>query len=696
VAENEEKSPSIPWLPLISLIGVGSGVLLFFPQLTSSRPGGGDPQLAGNTFVKQTISARLWQDPLGVASADREKNEKQGEGKTQNYRKVHSVAHFQKILTSKCFAESANLPLIKSAIYPLEEQLRSAEQAEQVQILAVMVPGGPYLEDVERRLRSRRAVMEGLGMAGYDPEEDHEIGYVYIPWQPLEPDVAASARMLEKNRIQDEEGGLPIWSGIQAARHSRKEPDANGLLVPYEWCEPADFGTKNKRVVHVLVLWLIDDAFRDAPLARLADLISWFRLQRFNASQTFGSSLLPLFTVLGPDNSGTLHDMVMEAKDNPWNDKTRECLVTTHIYSSQAAAAESRLLSGMPGEGEPRVPLTRDCKNLIEQNVRRSQSDDGFCFDRTLLPDNLIAETLWHELERRGLNKKGDHVAIVSEEDTYYARALCSTFTDSKPVDMPALNLHSYTYLRGIDGKLPSDRKNDEETKNAAAPGEKNTQSSSHPSEQTEGLNQADDIRRLANQLRQLDNEVRRDSKGPASLKAVGLLGSDVYDKLELLKALRLVLPEATFFTNNLDARLAHPDEWNETHNLVVVSAFGLSLERHEYVPPFRDSGQTALFAATLKAMGEDAAIPQSPFIFEIGHNGPKELSIPAVENATIPELSYYLLRIGVFIAIGISLLVWTRFTSRFSLAPSKEGIENEELIRNEAAHAGVERTEAT
>jgi hypothetical protein len=79
--ENEEKATSIPWLPLITLIGVGSGVLLFFPQLTSSRPRGGDPQLGGSTFNSQTIDARLWQDPLGVAAADQEVNEKLSPGK---------------------------------------------------------------------------------------------------------------------------------------------------------------------------------------------------------------------------------------------------------------------------------------------------------------------------------------------------------------------------------------------------------------------------------------------------------------------------------------------------------------------------------------------------------------------------------------------------------------------------------------
>ena len=135
-------------------------------------------------------------------------------------------------------------------IYPLDDELRLEEQAKQVQILAVMIPGGPYVEDVERRLRSRRAVIEALGMAGYNPEKDDEIGYFYVPWQPLEPNVGGCVRMLEKKRIEDESASSAMDSGIQPIRSNLRGPDANGLLVPYEWCEPADFGAQKNPVVH--------------------------------------------------------------------------------------------------------------------------------------------------------------------------------------------------------------------------------------------------------------------------------------------------------------------------------------------------------------------------------------------------------------------------------------------------------------
>jgi hypothetical protein len=682
VADNEEQSPSIPWLPLITLIGVGSGVLLFFPQLTSSRPGGGNLQLAGNTFDKQTINARLWQDPLGVASADQEKNEKQSEEKSQNYRELHSVAHFQQILISKCFAQSANVPL--------KNELRFVEQASHVQILAVTIPGGPYVEDVERRLRSRRAVIEGLGTAGYDPEEDHEIGYFYVPWQPLESNVAACVHTLEENRVEDESRWFPIRPGLQPARQHWKGLDANKLLVPYEWYEPADFRAKKKLVQHVLVLWLTDDAFRDAPLARLADLISWFRLKLLFSANVNVAILsppvpVPIFTVLGPDNSGTLHNMVIEAKGDRWNNDTRQCLATTHFYSSQAAAAESRLLFGLTTEGEPHIPTKREpatCKNLIEQNVKRLQSDNRFCFDRTIPPDNRIVETLLQELERRGVTNNDD-VAIISEKDTYYARALCSTFKDLNANATSPLNVHSYIYLRGIDGKLPSDEKDEKEAKGAAESGAKNTQSSLRPTERTEGLNQADDLRRLAVMLQSLDTGLRN-TRG-RGLKAVGLLGSDVYDKLELLKALRPVLPEAVFFTNNLDACLAHPDEWNETHNLLVVSARGLSLENdknpalpkdYQKVPPFRDSGQTALFEATLDAMGRHPATPSSPLIFEISRNDPKQLGIADDSKELARSFKRYLWHLVYFIAFGSLLVAWVWLVSRVSFVPSDRALK--------------------
>ena len=350
------------------------------------------------------------------------------------------------------------------------------------------------MEDVERRLRSRRAVIEGLGIAGYDPEREHEIGYFCVPWKPFNPNVVESVLELEDDRARDEtptfepiEPVQPIRTKFKQSSNGKQadkqETEKQPLVVPYEWCEARTFCPR-RGPPHLLVLWLRDDAFRDAPLARLADLISWFHF-KFSTSEL---PSLPQFLVLGPDNSGTLHAMVREAESAPWTDKTRECLATTHIYSSQAEAAETRLLYGIPELGIPRT-----CKHLIEEKVKGPIMDHGFCFERTIPLDNQIVKTLRQELELRDVTQNDD-VAILSEEDTFYARALCSSFA-APDVDGeigPLLPMvHAYTYLRGSDGKLPSDDKDQRETKDADQGTDKDTQSSLRPAEATEGLSQA-------------------------------------------------------------------------------------------------------------------------------------------------------------------------------------------------------------
>lgn len=665
MAEKEERSGSIPLLPLITLVGVGSGLLIFFPQLTSSRPPGGDRRLAATTYDADTINARLWQDPLAAAFVDWKKHSEASE--------AHSIGQFREQMIKKCLAGPPVLPpeaKLRFVAFQKQEHLPT----EPVQIMAVMIPGGPYVEDVERRLRSRRAVIEGLGIAGYDPEREHEIGYFCVPWKPFNPNVVESVLELEDDRARDEtptfepiEPVQPIRTKFKQSSNGKQadkqETEKQPLVVPYEWCEARTFCPR-RGPPHLLVLWLRDDAFRDAPLARLADLISWFHF-KFSTSEL---PSLPQFLVLGPDNSGTLHAMVREAESAPWTDKTRECLATTHIYSSQAEAAETRLLYGIPELGIPRT-----CKHLIEEKVKGPIMDHGFCFERTIPLDNQIVKTLRQELELRDVTQNDD-VAILSEEDTFYARALCSSFA-APDVDGeigPLLPMvHAYTYLRGIDGKLPSDDKDQRETKDADQGTDKDTQSSLRPAEATEGLSQADDIRRLAKMLQDLDRSLRsgdlhgRKSRG---LRAIGLLGSDVYDKLELLKALRPMFPEAVFFTNYIDARLAHPDEWKETHDLVVVSARGLSLDgphkEFQRVAPFRDGGQTALFEATLQAMGQISpdSTPNRSLVFEIGQNGAKELHLTAEKETDelFKVFAKYLLHIGCFITFGCLLVTWT------------------------------------
>jgi len=145
------------------------------------------------------------------------------------------------------------------------------------------------------------------------------------------------------------------------------------------------------------------------------------------------------------------------------------------------------------------------------------------------------------------------------------------------------------------------------------------------------------------------------------------VVGTDLYDKLLVLRALRRHFPQACFFTTDLEAYFSHPSEYQYTRNLLVASHFGLELNpepdepdaaplQHD-VPAFRDGYQTALFFTCMLALehhhvkgflepadgnepdpwglregNEGRPFQLKPLVFEIGRNGPYQLTKPSRE----------------------------------------------------------------
>src|SRR5262249_30096176 len=171
--------------------------------------------------------------------------------------------------------------------------------------------------------------------------------------------------------------------------------------------------------------------------------------------------------------------------------------------------------------------------------------------------------------------------------------------------------------------------------------------------ERPEGTSQLDYVRALTTRI--LD-------EGEGA-KAIGILGTDPYDAMLILKALRPVFPHAVFFTVDLDARHLHASEYKWTRNMVVASPFGLQLAGglQRDVPPFRSSYQTAAYFAVLRAINhvtchaageQQQASPclagyhvsltpkdrvydsaEHPRIFEVGRDGTVDLSVVDVEG---------------------------------------------------------------
>ena len=127
-----------------------------------------------------------------------------------------------------------------------------------------------------------------------------------------------------------------------------------------------------------------------------------------------------------------------------------------------------------------------------------------------------------------------------------------------------------------------------------------------------ENRDQRDYIRRLVRDL-----QASGDPGAKAPVRAIGVIGQDVHDKLLLIQALRPAFTEQTIFTTDMDARLFHPDVTRYMRNVVVSSALPLSPQelRSPVKPtakfaPFRDSYQTATYLAVRYAAlnGSDSA----------------------------------------------------------------------------------------
>ena len=207
----------------------------------------------------------------------------------------------------------------------------------------------------------------------------------------------------------------------------------------------------------------------------------------------------------------------------------------------------------------------------VEEAVRLC----GLKLIRTIGSDDVLAK-IGAELARRKIDLTAPLrflIALISEWDTLYGRSLPRTFvavandwrkkqlaksrTNRRwrsismhfarssirtgciairisPASMANCHPRKTGRMRGAKGK----------------PGEKGM-GLSRSKRRPVGRSQLDYLRRLVEQLKQ------EERTADGEFKAIGVLGSDVYDKLMILQALRKISPRA-LFTTDLDSRLTH------------------------------------------------------------------------------------------------------------------------------------------
>ena len=165
----------------------------------------------------------------------------------------------------------------------------------------------------------------------------------------------------------------------------------------------------------------------------------------------------------------------------------------------------------------------------------------------------------------------------------------------------PSRKYRCFTYLQGIDGRLPNGPAAESKRRQVWRPNEeclaRRRGAVVSPQVQAFGRSQVDYIPRLVAQMKA--------QAGKRDWAAIGVLGSDLYDKIMLIEVLRHDFPEALIFTTDMDARYLDTDKHDATRNLIVGSHYGLELNERLQgaIPAFRSVYQTSLFFGCLKAL---------------------------------------------------------------------------------------------
>ncbi|MEA3277813.1 MAG: hypothetical protein U9Q81_21535, partial [Pseudomonadota bacterium] len=592
----------------INLSGLVVAVLLILaavmnrPPLESERPRSAkiEPAPLGRYEV---VPARLWEDPFEAIARIRPASNQENSGSDQSD--------------------------VRPPANPVRDYLNDlAKHDAEIVLMPILVSGGPYPTLRETRLRRRLAVLAGLGTSNRLPVRSDRLGH----WQ---------------------------WEFGK---------DGRGKLdIPFEAFRRG--GGKKP----VLVLWLDDDVFgAEGPLCLLNRMLSEIagdEVAEFPAA----------VRVLGPASSDSLKEVYRELEGR------RTCKGGfSYLGDSDARYQDFQLISPV---------ATTPSQNLVGHDVAEGMveiegSGETFVFHRTITTDDEIVAYLLGELRLRGIDPTAswgdnslisslfsafnkwsplyrpdpevaprDHVALISEWDTKFGRTLphlfrqqatwswCQGREEDKDeekecygrVKQAAPWIHQFAYIRGLDGDTPADANKVKLQRDAgktdvvalATGGEGGFK------EPAVGGSQFDYLRRMTREIEALDWQLRRDDRG--SIKAFGILGSDFYDKLLILQALKERFPSQLYFTTDLDARYLDAKVFRWTRNLVIGSSFGLTLSREHQrkVLPFRDSYQTAVFLATRQVFeeGEPGASYQKPKpkprIFEVGYRRFFDLKTP-------------------------------------------------------------------
>lgn len=612
------------------------------------------------------VEARLWEDPFIAArryEADREKRcAEAGKAKT---RAVATKAAASLDGKPECDVPSREPGAWRDGLLRNDvpsPDARTHGLADTL-VIAVLAPGHPFVGAEESRRRTRYALLAGLQAKDYVPSHPERMGLL----------------------------------ALKMTAPSQKQQRT--LLVPYELLVPrpqmrGDQGRVAAQAYRkVAVLWINETALQTPKLDSLVRLLG--EAVGKDAVEGKAAALRSRVVVIGPSSSDALRTALKDLRAAAEGQAAKEA----------AALPTARKAAGKPdpNDAAPYYRLLADAeilspfatasnRQMQELNGQRLEQfigerlnmfrpalarDDSVGFQRLIAPDSEVLSRLVGEIELR-LPRQARRVVLVAERDSLYSQALVAELSHHLK-NKANVTLEVRYFFRGLDGTTTRDTESEETPLRKKKDGGDGKDDEAAPVEWPEGRDQLDYLRRLAGWLK--DSEAagppasRASGTGPQpradAIGAIGILGSDVHDKLLVLQALRDSFSDKVFFTTDMDARYLHPKALPFSRNLLVASSLPLQMPAsvQRGTPAFRDVYQTATYlAARRAACREDSckrdeddiatAAIREPSVYEIGRTHAVPLAGYDFTNARASSRHTRALVAALFVMLLVGALI--------------------------------------
>ncbi len=658
----ERGGTQIPWASLAVVVAFVSSTVLVPKAFEILRPPEKDRAQA-YSGASLEVDARLWEDPFAAVrrhEADRKERCNSGNKEARECEK--------------------SLLAWRRSPQMLRNQLDGNNDGEidvkETLLMAVLVPGNPFVGAEESRRRTRFALLAGLQAEGYFSDSAEQIGLLQLPMAPLSPLspfsplVPFSASAPASSALAAAAAKTVDWLQLPYELLSRNRDVRAGPEAAAETASGAlgaSPSTKKQRhFERVAVVWVDESALPGPKLdgvARLMDTVIHCR-----------EKVCPRLVVIGPSSSDGLNtaldglDIAMkrriqgeEVVDESLANGYR-LLGNAHFYSPSATISEQGMTLLRRYGLSLQEFLDGRFAGIVPERGQLQAEERAVRFVRTVADDDVVASLLAAEVLQRLPVGRCRRVVTLVESDSIYARGLEKRFRlllgqadqggDSSANQAPCEEEAWYSwrstpqqikrvdqayFFRGMDGvTLRDGAERPTPTGKAAA------NNAGSAVEWPEARDQLDYLRRMAEDLKRSES-----AQGRGPIGAIGIFANDVHDKLLVLQALHDTFPDKVFFTTDMDARFVHPRALPFTRNLVVASSLPLQLpvqltdpekgpvrmasrQLQEGTPPLRDMYQTATYLAARMAAClrrceavrdlANAALA-SPSVYEIGRS---------------------------------------------------------------------------